>query len=706
MPVAPNQIAAAGYAIGLLAYLAFSAQLYLRAPHSGRARLLLAAAAATAIWEVAGLVFALYPTANAWLLHQLTDAMRIGAWALFLAALLPAAPAVGRKRGLPAVPHALLALLSAGTLALAAVFAYSRSLPNAAFAGDAAGVMFTAWMCAAILGLVVCEKLFRGAPDDRRWAIKPLCLGVAAVSGFDLFMFSDAMLLHQLDHEVWSVRGLVHAATIPLVMLASARNRDWTIDIGVSRSVVFGSFALLLCGLYLLAVAGAGYLVRLYGGDWGRAIQVAFLFAAILLLALLFSSGSVRARLRVFVSKHFFSYRYDYREAWHRLTARLADDGAPLQLTERTVSALADLVESPAGALWLAADHGPLRPAARWNMPELQQEVAPDSSLAVFLQRTGWIVNVEEALRAPQRYPGLGLPGWLAQAPQAWLIVPLLFGETLIGFVLLARPRAALEVNWEMRDLLKTAARQAAAFLGQLQAAQALLEARQFEAFNRMSAFVVHDLKNLVAQLELVLRNAQRHAANPEFQKDMLSTVAHVAERMSRLLLQLRSGATPVEKPGVVDLNQLAQRLGARYLAQRRTLALEIEPGLRAVGHPERLERVVGHLVQNAIDATDADGHIAVRGYRDGQQAVVEVRDDGRGMTPAFVREHLFKAFHSTKPSGMGIGAYESQQYVTELGGRICVESAENAGTCVRVHLPAPAGDAAGLAAGAQRAAA
>jgi putative PEP-CTERM system histidine kinase len=339
-------------------------------------------------------------------------------------------------------------------------------------------------------------------------------------------------------------------------------------------------------------------------------------------------------------------------------------------------------------------------------MPELQHEAAADGSLAAFLQRTGWIVDVEEALRDPQRYPGLGLPGWLAQAPRAWLIVPLLFGETLIGFILLARPRAALEVNWEMRDLLKTAARQAAAFLGQLQAAQALLEARQFEAFNRMSAFVVHDLKNLVAQLQLVLRNAQRHASNPEFQKDMLATVAHVAERMSRLLLQLRSGATPVENPSAVEVNQLAQRLETRYPAHSRTLALEIEPGLRALGHAERLERVVGHLLQNAIDATEPGGHISVRGYRDGQQAVVEVRDDGHGMTPAFVREHLFKPFHSTKQSGMGIGAYESQQYVAELGGRICVESAENAGTCVRVYLPAPTSDAAGPAADVQRAAA
>jgi putative PEP-CTERM system histidine kinase len=681
-----DPLAATAYGVGLLGYLVLSAQLLSRAQKSGAAKLLLAAVATSALWEASGLTFAFFATPIAWLIHQLADAVRLAAWAV-LGVLLSTAPAAS---GSTVAPRALLTLGGAAALALAAVFAFLSALPRPALGGSEASVAFALWMCAAILGLVLCEKLFRGAPEERRWAIKPLCLGVAALCGFDLFMFSQGMLLRQLDHEVWSARGLVHASTIPLVMLASARNRDWTVDIGVSRSVVFGSLALLLSGVYLLGVAGAGYLVRTLGGEWGRSIQAVLLFAAVTLFALLFSSGTMRSRLRVFVSKHFFSYRYDYREAWRKFTARLADDSAPLQLPERTVSALADLVESPAGALWLTSTAGTLRPAARWNMQGIEQALEASSDLAVFLQRTGWIVDVQEQRNAPQRYPGLTLPGWLATAREAWLVIPLLFGEALIGFVLLTRPRTLLDVNWEVRDLLKTAARQAAAFLGQLQAAQALLEARQFDAFNRMSAFVVHDLKNLVAQLDLLLRNAQRHAANPDFQKDMLSTVDHVVQRMQRLLLQLRSGATPVEKPRVVDVAALLQRMRAMHLTQTRTLTVEVEPGLRALGHEARLERVVGHLLQNAIDATASDGTITLRGHLEAAQTVIEVGDDGCGMTCEFVRDHLFEPFHSTKPAGIGIGAYESQQYVGELGGRISVDSAPGRGTRMRIYLPAP----------------
>ena len=165
------------------------------------------------------------------------------------------------------------------------------------------------------------------------------------------------------------------------------------------------------------------------------------------------------------------------------------------------------------------------------------------------------------------------------------------------------------------------------------------------------------------------------------FQKDMLMTVQHAVERMNRLLLQLRSGAAPVEKPRAVELDPLIQRVIAPYLGQSRSIAVDVEPGLRALGHDERLERVLGHLVQNAVDATRADGRIWVGARREGAHCVIEVADDGQGMSPDFVRDHLFKPFHSTKSAGMGIGAYESHQYVSELGGRIAVHSTVDAGT-------------------------
>jgi putative PEP-CTERM system histidine kinase len=214
------------------------------------------------------------------------------------------------------------------------------------------------------------------------------------------------------------------------------------------------------------------------------------------------------------------------------------------------------------------------------------------------------------------------------------------------------------------------------------------VEAKQFDAFNRMSAFVVHDLKNLVAQLSLMLRNAERHASNPEFQRDMLGTIQHVVDRMNRLLLQLRSGTTPIENAKSVDLGPIVERVTTAHSDAGHNIGLKVQPGLRALGHEERLERVLGHLVQNAVDATPEGGQVSVSAYQEPGHAVIEVSDTGHGMSAEFVREQLFRPFQSTKAAGMGIGAYESHRYVTELGGRIIVDTAPGEGTRIRVLLP------------------
>jgi signal transduction histidine kinase len=107
------------------------------------------------------------------------------------------------------------------------------------------------------------------------------------------------------------------------------------------------------------------------------------------------------------------------------------------------------------------------------------------------------------------------------------------------------------------------------------------------------------------------------------------------------------------------------------------------------MGHADRIERVIGHLVQNAIDATPREGKVSLRLISNNGQAIVEVKDTGHGMNEAFIRERLFKPFQTTKAAGMGIGAYESSQYIREIGGKISVDSQERVGTVVRIELPA-----------------
>jgi putative PEP-CTERM system histidine kinase len=348
---------------------------------------------------------------------------------------------------------------------------------------------------------------------------------------------------------------------------------------------------------------------------------------------------------------------------------------------------VADLVESPAGSVWTRRGNS-YRQAAQWNAPRESALEPGDGALVAFLNRTGWVVDLEEHRREPARYGALQLPHWLAQSATAWLIVPLVAAEGLVGFIVLMTPRVRVELDWEVFDLLKAAGSQVAALLGQIEANDALSESEKFAAFNRMSAFVVHDLKNLVAQLSLMLKNAQRHGANPDFRNDMLTTVQHVVDRMNGMLAQARLGARPVQNPQGVDLGAIVRRVCEIKGAQRPKLACNVDESVDAVGHPDRLEHVVAHVVQNAIDATDAEGSIRVALQRDGTHAVIEIVDDGIGMSTAFVQQRLFKPFQTTKETGMGIGVYESHQYVSSLGGQMIVDSTPGAGTRVRIMLP------------------
>ena len=544
-------------------------------------------------------------------------------------------------------------------------------------------------LVSAIFFLVLIEQLYRLLPPESRWGLKPFCLAVAAASVFDLYLFADAFLFGVIDRDIWSIRGLAHALVLPLIAISASRVPGWSIQLAVSRQLVFHSTALAVSGLYLLIVAGAGYYVRYFGGDWGRALQVTLLFAALLLLGVVVLSGAQRARLKVLLNKHLFTYRYDYRAEWLKFTRALSAPDDRDDLGQAVISALADLVESAGGGIWLDNGRGRFVMRARLNTSESTVEESLDGEFGRFLAEQGWIFNLEEFRMRPQTYGGLTPPQWLSEMNGAWLVVPLTAGEAMIGFVVLLSPRTPIEINWEVLDLLKTAQRQAASYIARMQAAEALIEAQKFDAFNRMSAFVVHDLKNLVAQLSLMLKNAERYKDNPEFQADMLETVVHVEQKMRDLMQQLQN-KTSIERDRAVELGGILERIRKQREQFKPALTLTLaDAPLWVRANPERLERVVGHIVQNALDATDGTGMVnACLRQAEDVSALIQVEDTGCGMTGDFIREKLFKPFQSTKRSGMGIGVFEARQYLRELGGDIQVTSAPGKGTTMELKLP------------------
>jgi len=545
----------------------------------------------------------------------------------------------------------------------------------------------TARVCQAVLGMLLVEQVYRNKTIQERWAIKFACLGIGAMFVYDFYMYSQAMLFHEMHPDTWAARGIVNALAMPLIGTAVKRSMSRSNALVLSRRVMFHSTALFGSAIYLLAMGFAGYYLRYFGGSWGGVMQVAFLCGALLLLAGTLFSGTFRAWLKVFISKHFYSYGYDYREEWMRFTRTLSANST--HIGERAIEAVGALVESPGGVLWQRrdGDDGNYQPVAGWQATSTAVEPA-DSSFCRFLETTQWVIDLREYAALPEKYGDLTLPAWLAAFPRGWLVVPLIMHGKLFGFVVLQDARSAVSLNWEVFDLLEIAGSQAASYLAQQDAANELMVARQFESFNRMSTFVVHDLKNLVAQLSLMNANAEKHRDNPEFQRDMLDTVTHSVDKMKMMLQKLSRNDAP-ERPLPLRVeNVVRQALALKSAFEPHPVLDVVDGGLLVLADRERLERVLGHLIQNAIEATPKSGRVNVAIVRAGGQVTVTVADTGAGMSEDFIRERLFKPFESTKPAGMGIGVFESREYIQELGGALALTSVPGQGSTFTVTLP------------------
>jgi len=679
---------AVGYGVAAILFLFLAVLLLTGWRGRMQGGLLVGASFTTAVWA-GGLALQAgwhsLPVHWLWVLEALRDLV----WVIFLLAVLEIQlKATPRLRRI-FLGLRLTALLLAGLLTLP--FEDVGASQQALQGMDFATLRLALQVLFPVAVLVLVEQIYRNTPWEHRWGVKFLCLGIGALFAYDFYFYADALLFKRLDANIWLARGAANALVVPLLAVSAARNPQWSFDLFVSRKIVFHTTSLVTAGIYLLVMSLAGYYIRLYGGVWSSVFQAVFFFGAALVLVILLFSGYFRSRVKVFINKHFFSYKYDYREEWLHLIRVLSGDVLQATLAERIIFALSELVDSPAGALWLCNEDFGCEYERSWNLPEELLDTRSDfTRLCAFLGARRWIVNLDEYESDPELYEGLTFPPWVEESKRLWLIVPLLHEDELLGFVILERPRTAQQLNWETLDLLKTAARQAASYLALENAAKALADARQFEGFNRLSAFVVHDLKNVIAQLSLVTRNAEHHKDNPAFMEDAVATVRNSVDKMSRLLGQLRS-AMPGHRFDRVDLGAVLREAVAEqaHQAPQPHLVVETTGDTVVYGDRDRLIAVVGHIIQNAQEATAASGNVTVRLRQAGQQAEIEVSDTGVGMDAAFIRDRLFKPFDSTKGlTGMGIGAYECREFIRTLGGRVDVSSRPREGTKFSMILP------------------
>ena len=540
--------------------------------------------------------------------------------------------------------------------------------------------------------LVLVHNVYGQAAPTSRAHIRFAMLGLALIWGYDLNLYTVAYLSPASARLLIDWRGLAVALAAPLFALATRNDGAWRVRL--SRAATFQSLSLLAICAYFALMAILATAMRGTGVDWSASLGVGVLAVMTVAVMVIIPSARARGWLKVKLAKHLFEHRYDYRAEWLRFTGTLGRAGpdAP-PLSERIVRAFADIVEAPGGLLMVSDSAGGvvLADSSQWPAdPPVPESDENSSGFWRALEQAGRVLEFEGLRRgwAHAKDRTLVAPKWLLDDPAVWAGIPLVHNQRLVGFVVLAAPDYRRQLDWEDFDLLRTAGNQAASSLAEALGQEALSQAQRFEEFNRRFAFILHDIKNLVSQLSLVARNAERHADNPEFRADMVATLRSSVGKMNDLLQRL----APQSQARVqrVEAQLLRPIIAAAIASKRRDREVTLlgDTGVSALVDATALEQALGHLIQNAIDASSGEP-VLVRVDDHSTEVIITVTDKGIGMDGEFIRNRLFEPFASTKPGGFGIGAFEARSLITAMGGRISVDSRPGRGTSFTILLPA-----------------
>lgn len=211
---------------------------------------------------------------------------------------------------------------------------------------------------------------------------------------------------------------------------------------------------------------------------------------------------------------------------------------------------------------------------------------------------------------------------------------------------------------------------------------------------------LVHDIKNMSFRLRLLLSNLDEHWEDPDFRRTVRDLLASCVERLEGIAGRFAEREDAVLIKVALDVNDLLRQVAERPGRRSARKGAEAGPGVslalgdapRIWGDPYYLADAVASLVDNACEAAGPAGRVLMRSFSAGSprrpRAVIEIIDNGAGMTPEFLRDRLFQPFETTKPQGVGLGLATANQIARLHRGTIRVLSQPGGGTLVRLSFP------------------
>jgi putative PEP-CTERM system histidine kinase len=553
------------------------------------------------------------------------------------------------------------------------------------------------FLAGGVLILMNLERTYRASVGTMRWRIKFMILGLGVLFVVRCYTASQMLLYHNYDLSLQAVDTGALCIGCLLLLRSLFRTGHFAMDVYPSHSVLQNSLTVLLAGIYLLIIGGVAKLVTILGlsGDEAFTIKAFAILSALVVLAVLLLSDRARLHTGRFVSRHFQRPIFDYRTVWRKFTESTASCVGQKDFCQAAVKSVTDIFQALSVTIWLADERKEQlvyaastflsESKANALVPPKEQSAKAINALARQLEPVD--IDAEKAAWAetlrrchPEEFRKGGNR----------VCVPMVVGQELVGIMILGDRVGGAPFSWQDFDLLKCIGDQIAAGLLNARLSQKLLQAKELEAFQTMSAFFVHDLKNTANTLNLMLQNLPVHFDDPAFRADALrgvgKTVAHINHLIGRLS-SIRHELQIKQVEG--DLNEVvAKALSGWEEVAGIQLVKDLHPLPPAPFDPEQMLKVAINLIFNAREAVSREGRVVIQTSVFNQWAVLAVSDNGSGMTPEFMERSLFRAFQTTKKNGLGIGMFQSKMIVEAHKGRIEVESEPGKGSTFRVFLP------------------
>jgi putative PEP-CTERM system histidine kinase len=556
-------------------------------------------------------------------------------------------------------------------------------------------IFYSLVLLSAIAILSNLERTLRASTGRIRWQIKLVVLGMGTICAGWIYTSSQALIYSAIRISLSILHPAALLVACALFAWGLLRSNYLKVDVYLSRTTIQYSLTAMLASIYMLTLGLLAFQVKFLNSSRSLPLDALMVLLALALLAMLLLSDRLQERLKRIVTRHFRRPLYDYRKAWMELTEStnsLVDIvdlcGAVARIVSRTFGILSvnvwicdeikkrlSLVGSTVFAPSQTADLEQSGEAVAHLLQTLEKDAL---SLDLNKKMFDW---AEDIMRAK--------PEYFADFKMRY-ILPLKSGGQLVGIITLNDDRVGkAPLSIEDYDLLNAYASQLAARVLQLKLSENLRKAQEIEAFQKVSTFFVHDLKNLASRLSLTMQNLPAYFDNPEFRGDALKLIGESAAKIDDTISRLSSLRQIEIKLVPADLNLLLETTLGDF---ERSSRFQVERDLGRLPEifldPEQMQKVATNLIMNAYDATKGQGCIRVATAKKDHQVIWTVADDGCGMSREYVDKMLFRPFHSTKKRGLGIGLFHSKIIVEAHRGKIEVESEEGKGTTFRVILP------------------